>query len=70
MIISDFTKPELEFYRDACNFVGNEALVFELRSCGQSLEEIAEILNLSVDGTKKVSRKVNRKIVRVSNKKI
>ena len=69
MIISDFTKPELEFFRDACNFVGNEALVFELRSCGQSLEEIAEILNLSVDGTKKVSRKVNRKIVRVSNKK-
>ena len=69
MIISCFTKPELEFYRDACNFVGNEALVFEMRSCGQSLEEIAEILNLSVDGTKKVSRKVNRKIVRVSNKK-
>lgn len=70
MIISDFTKPELDHFRDACNFVGNEALVFELRSCGQSLEEIAEILNLSVDGTKKVSRKVNRKIVRVSNKKI
>ena len=65
MIISDFTTAELDHFRDACNFVGNEALVFEMRSCGQSLEEIAEVLNLSVEGIKKISRKVNRKISRV-----
>lgn len=65
MIISDFTTAELDHFRDECNFVGNEALVFEMRSCGQSLEEIAEILNLSVEGIKKISRKVNKKISRV-----
>ena len=67
MIISDFTKPELEFFRERCNFVGNEVGLFEMRSKGTSIEAIAEALNLSVDGAKKVSRKVNSKIARVSN---
>ena len=65
MIVSDFTKPELEYYRANCNFVGNEQQVFELRSQGISLEEIAENLNMSVEGIKKISRKVNNKILRV-----
>ena len=65
MIISDFTEIELDRLRDKCNFVCNEACVFEMRSHGMSLEEIAEILNMSVDGVKKISRKVNRKIIRV-----
>ena len=65
MIISDFTIPELEYYRERCNFVGNEVGVFEMRSRGTSIEAIAEALNLSVDGAKKISRKVNRKIIKV-----
>lgn len=65
MIIADYTKPELDYYRDNCNFVGNEMSVFELRSKGTTLEEIAEILNMSVEGVKKVSRKVNNKIIRL-----
>ena len=65
MIVSDFTKPELDFYRTNCNFVGNEISVFELRSKGIPLEEIAETLNMSVEGIKKISRKVNRKISKV-----
>lgn len=65
MTISDFTKPELDFYRLNCNFVGNEKHVFELRSQGIPLEEIAEILDMSVEGIKKVSRKVNTKILKV-----
>lgn len=65
MIVSDFTKPELDYYRANCNFVGNEQQVFELRSQGISLEEIAENLNMSVEGIKKISRKVNNKISRV-----
>ena len=65
MIIADYTKPELDYYRDNCNFVGNEVSVFELRSKGTTLEEIAEILNMSVEGVKKVSRKVNNKIIRL-----
>lgn len=65
MIIADFTVPELNYLRQNCNFVGLEVRVFELRSQGVSLEEIAEILNMSVDGVKKISRKVNNKIIKV-----
>lgn len=65
MIISDFTNIELDYFRKTCNFVNNEKELFELRGQGLSLEEIAEVLNLSVDGVKKVSRKVNKKIARV-----
>ena len=67
MIDSDFTKPELDYYRSQCNFVGNEIRVFELRSQGVPLEDIAEVLNMSVEGIKKISRKVNSKIQRVHN---
>ena len=65
MVISDFTNVELEVLRKQCNFVNMEKDVFELRSQGMSLELIAEMLNMSVDGIKRVSRKVNKKIGRV-----
>ena len=65
MTISDFTEPELDRFRKLCNFVGDELFVFEYRSQGLTLEQIAEILDLSVDGVKKISRKVNKKIIRV-----
>ena len=65
MIISDFTKPELDLFRSNCNFVGCEKDIFDLRSQGVPLETIAESLNLSVDGAKRISQKVNKKIIKV-----
>ena len=65
MIVSDFTKPQLDFFRLNCNFVGHEIKVFELRSQGVSLEEIAETLNMSVTHIGRISQKVNKKIKRV-----
>lgn len=65
MIVSDFTTPELNYFRESCNFVGIENDVFEMRSRGIPLERIAENLDLSVEGVKKISVKVNRKINRV-----
>lgn len=65
MVVSDFTVPELERFREKCNFVGHEIKVFELRSRGIPLERIAEEMNMSYEGIKKVSRKVNNKINRV-----
>lgn len=62
MIISDFTKPELDLFRNNCNFVGRELELFEMRSQDIPLEVIAEELNLTSDGAKKTSQKVNRKI--------
>ena len=64
MNIKDFTKPELDYFRENCNFVGIERDLFELRSQGVPLEVIAEQLNMSVDGIKKVSRRVNKNILR------
>ncbi len=66
MIVSDYTIPELNYFRDNCNFVGLEKDVFELRSQGVTLERIAESLDMSVEGVKRISRKVNNKITRVS----
>lgn len=65
MVISDYTEIELNHFRKLCNFVGYEREVFELRSKGVPLERIAEQLNMSYEGIKKVSCKVNRKINRV-----
>ena len=65
MVISDFTKPELDLFRENCNFVGCEMAIFNLRSQGVPLETIAESLNLSIDGAKRISKKVNNKIIKV-----
>ena len=65
MNIAKFTKPELEYFREHCNFVGDEYLVFELRSCDIELREIAEILSISIDKAKKISRRVTKKICKV-----
>lgn len=65
MKISDFTEIELEYFRQACNFVGQEKEVFRLRSEGVPLETIAEMLGYTADGIKKISRRVNNKIVKV-----
>lgn len=65
MVISDFTVPELDYLRITCNFVNREKDVFNMRSQGIPLEEIAEALNMSVENVKRISRKVNGKITKV-----
>jgi transcriptional regulator len=65
MLICDFTKPELDYFRENCNFVNHEIQVFELRSKGLTHEQIAENLHLSVESIRCISRKVNRKILKV-----
>ena len=65
MIIADFTKPELDYFRENCNFVNDEIYVFELRSKGHTMEGIAEMLNISIDKAYKISRKVKKKILKV-----
>ena len=65
MNIADFTVPEIEYFRNNCNFVGLEKDLFEMRVNGNTLDEIAEALNISRDWAGKLSQKVNRKIIRV-----
>lgn len=65
MRISRFTEFQLEYFRKNCNFVGSEKELFQLRSEGVPLEEIAERLDYTYDGIKKVSRRVTNKIIKV-----
>lgn len=65
MKICDYVKPELDYFRENCNFVNLERDIFEQRAKGIPLEEIAETLNISADTARKISQKVNRKIGRV-----
>ena len=65
MEISDYTVPELDYFREKCNFVGNEIDVFEYRSQGITQEHIAQYTGLTVSGVKYISRKINDKIMRV-----
>lgn len=64
MIISRFTEPELEYFRKNCKFIGDEIFVFEYRSQDIPLKDIAELLNTTLDGVKKISRRVNHKIIK------
>ena len=65
MKIYDFTIPELEYFRDNCNFTKEELVLFEYRAKNISLEYIAEIMNISVSTAKRISRRVNKKIIKV-----
>lgn len=65
MTIADFTLPEIEYFRQNCNFVGLEKDLFEMRVKGITLDEIAESLSISRDWAGKLSQKVNRKIIKV-----
>lgn len=65
MTISEFTKPELDYFRQNCNFVNLEIKLFEERAKGISLKQIAEDLHISYDYVRQLSRKVNKKILKV-----
>lgn len=65
MTISEFTKPELDYFRQNCNFVNLEIKLFEERAKGISLEQIAEDLHISYDYVRQLTRKVNKKILKV-----
>lgn len=65
MIITRFTKPELDYFREYCNFTKDELQLFEYRAQEYSLEYCAELMNVSVSTIKRISSRVNNKIIRV-----
>lgn len=48
MIIQDFTEPELDIFREKCNFSELESIVFEHRARGYTLQEIADTFSISI----------------------
>lgn len=65
MQVYDFTKPELDVFRELCNFTPDEREYFELRSSGMSNVEISMTMNVSESKVSKLARKVKSKILRV-----
>ena len=65
MKIYDFTMPELNYFRDNCNFTDEEKMLFEYRAKNIPLEYIAEIMNISISTAKRISRRVNNKIIKL-----
>lgn len=65
MKIYDFTLPELNYFRDNCNFTHEEQMLFEYRAKNIPLECIAEIMNVSISTINRISKRVNKKIEKV-----
>lgn len=65
MKIYDFTLPELNYFLDNCNFTEDERILFDYRAKNIPLETCAEIMNVSLSTAKRISKRVNSKIVKV-----
>lgn len=65
MKIRDFTKPELDRFRELCNFTDDESAYFELRARDKSNVEIALTMNISESQVSKLAKRVKSKIIRV-----
>ena len=60
-----YTVPELDYFREVCNFTDDELDYFNLRSRDKSNIEISFVMNISEATVSRLSKRVNDKIVRV-----
>lgn len=65
MKIHDFTVPELNYFREYCNFTEEERMLFDYRSKNIPLETCAEIMNVSLSTAKRMNKKIQNKIIKV-----
>lgn len=65
MQLYDFTVPELNKFRELCNFTEDELEYFELRSKKKSNVQIALTMHVSEAQVSKLARKVKNKIIRI-----
>ena len=65
MQIYDFTVPELEVFRELCNFDEQELAYFNLKARHKSNIEISLTMNVSESQVSKLARRVKNKIKRI-----
>ena len=65
MKIYDFTVPELNYFREYCNFTEEERMLFDYRSKNIPLETCVEIMNVSLSTAKRMNKKIQNKIIKV-----
>lgn len=61
----DFVEKELRYFREECNFSGEELEYFNLRAKHYSNQEIAIKMNISEGKVSKLAKAVKSKIMRV-----
>lgn len=65
MKIRDFTVPELDKFRELCNFTTDELRYFNLRAKDKSNVQIALEMNVSEPQVSKLAKRVKNKMIRV-----
>jgi len=63
--IRDFTVPELNKFRELCNFTRDELAYFELKAKDKSNVEISLEMNISTAQVSKIAKRVRSKIIRI-----
>jgi len=63
--IRDFTVPELNKFRELCNFSPSELEYFNLRAKDKSNVEIALEMNISEPQVSKLAKRVKSKMIRI-----
>ena len=61
----NFTVPELDKFRELCNFTPDELIYFDLRAKYKSNVEIALTMHVSEAKVSKLARRVKDKIIRI-----
>jgi hypothetical protein len=64
-MLRDFTVPELDRFRELCNFTDPELEYFNLRTRDKSNIEIAMEMNISEAQVSKLAKRVKSKIIRI-----
>lgn len=65
MKIRDFTVPELNKFRELCNFTDDELCYFNMKAKDKSHVEISMNMSISEAQVAKLSKRVRSKILRV-----
>lgn len=63
--IRDFTVPELDRFRELCNFTDDERTYFELKAKDKSNIEISFKMNISTAQVSKLAKRVRNKIIKI-----
>lgn len=66
MKICDFTLPEIRFFLAECNFTKEERVLFEYRANDIPFDECAELMNISNSTVYRISKKMKRKIEKLT----
>lgn len=65
MNISDYTRKEINYLLEECNFTESQKIFFLMRSKDVSIEQCAEQMNISVSCANNISKKIKDKIQKV-----